>query len=121
MPAIVKYLQFWLYLLYCSYLGLTPSPNQGLIEAFSDKVLHGGGYLLLIVSCNIAYLPNRQLLLKIALLLGFSTAIEIAQHFIPRRGFSLGDLLANLAGLLLGAVLIVLFSRATNPKLRQQP
>lgn len=106
MPAIVKYLQFWLFLLYCTYLSLTPSPNEMLIETFSDKFLHGIGYLLLILSCNLAHHTHKYLGLKIFILLGYSALIETIQHFIPNRGFSGGDLLANLAGLLIGAILI---------------
>lgn len=117
MPASLKYFQFWLFLLYCTYLSLTPSPNEELIETFSDKFLHCIGYLLLILSCNLAYRPNRYLSLKVTLLFCYSVAIEITQHFIPNRGFSIGDLLANLSGLLIGALLISLFHRMTKQKL----
>ena len=120
MPAIIKYVQFWLFLLYCTYLSLTPTPNQALIENFSDKTLHAAGYLLLIISCNIAHRPNRQLLFKIILLFSYSAAIEVAQHFIPHRGFSFGDLVANLSGLLIGAGLLALLSRAARRKVRPQ-
>jgi VanZ family protein len=113
MSAIAKYLQFWLFLLYCTYLSLTPSPNEMLIETFSDKFLHGIGYLLLLLSCNLAHHPHKYLGLKIIMLLGYSATIETIQHFIPNRGFSVGDILANLSGLLIGAILISYF-RQTN-------
>lgn len=119
MPAILKYFQFWLFLLYCTYLSLTPYPTGELTETFSDKFLHCIGYLLLIVSCNFAHRPNRQLPLKITLLLCYSAAIEIAQHFIPNRGFSFGDVLANLSGLLIGTLLLSLFYRAGKQKVRE--
>ena len=119
MPAKLKYFQFWLFLLYCTYLSLTPSPNEELIETFSDKFLHCIGYLLLILSCNFAHLPNRHLLFKIILLFCYSVTIEITQHFIPNREFSFGDLLANLSGLLIGTLLISLFHRMTKQNLQK--
>jgi len=109
MAGTLKFFQFWLFLLYCTYLSLTPYPNEGLIETFSDKFLHCIGYFLLFISCNFAHRPNRHLRLKIILLLCYSAAIEIFQHFIPNRGFSFGDLLANLSGLLIGIFLLSLF------------
>lgn len=117
MPVAVKYAQFWLFLLYCTYLSLTPSPNEQLIETFSDKTLHGGGYLLLILSCNFAHRPNRYLALKVALLMSYSILIEIIQPFIPNRGFSFGDMVANLSGLLIGLTLILFWNNIARNKL----
>ncbi|MDT8420130.1 MAG: VanZ family protein [Desulfuromonadales bacterium] len=119
MPAAVRYLQFWLFLLYCSYLSLTPSPHAELIETFSDKFLHFTGYLLLVASCNMAYAPGRRLPVKIALLFGYSLLIEGAQHFIPNRSFSLGDLGANLFGLLVGGACLFLLQHLRTPDYRQ--
>jgi len=109
MSEIGQYLQFWLFLAYCSYLALTPAPNDLLVETFSDKFLHCAGYLLLLISCNLAHRAGRHLLLKVSLLFTFSVLIEIAQHFIPHRGFAISDLIANLSGLLLGVILLLLY------------
>lgn len=116
MPVIVKYAQFWLFLLYCTYLSLTPSPNEQLIETFSDKALHCVGYLLLLLSCNFAHRPNRYLALKVALLMSYSILIEVIQHFIPNRGFSFGDMVANLSGLLIGLTLILVWNSIVRKK-----
>ena len=121
MPATIRYVQFWLFLLYCSYLSLTPSPNAELIESFSDKFLHFLGYLLLVGSCNFAYAQNRRLPVKVGLLFCYSLLIECAQHFIPNRSFSVGDLLANLSGLAAGAALLALTQQLRNPDIRQAP
>lgn len=109
MASTLRFLQFWLFLLFCTYLSLTPYPEGALTENFSDKFLHFLGYLLLLISCNIAHRPNRQLPVKILLLLCYSALIEIIQHFIPNRGFSFGDILANLSGLLIGATMLTLY------------
>jgi VanZ family protein len=118
MPVAIRYLQFWLFLLYCSYLSLTPSPQTELIETFSDKFLHFSGYLLLFASCNIAYAPSRRFPVKIALLFGYSLLIESAQHFIPNRSFSLGDLCANLLGLLVSGACLLIVQRLRKPDFR---
>lgn len=107
MPALFKYSQFCLILLYFTFLGLTPEPEGVLTENLSDKFLHFSGYLILIFSCDYAIRPNQQLFYKISLLFCYSLAIETCQHFIPNRGFSIGDLIANLAGLLFGGLLIL--------------
>lgn len=106
-PRILRVLQFWLFLLYCTYLSLTPSPHEVLIESFSDKFLHFTGYLLLLVSLDLAYRPQRSLPIKIAVLLGYSLLIECAQSLISNRSFSIGDLFANLTGLLTAWLLMV--------------
>jgi VanZ family protein len=50
-------------------------------------------------------------------LFGYSVLIEIFQHFIPNRGFSLLDILANTVGLLCGLALVkIVRSGRVNPR-----
>jgi len=96
-------IQFWLFFIFCSYLSLTPAP-PAIVQTFSDKLLHTTGYLALYLSCSLAYpFATKR---KILSLLGYSVLIEIMQHFIPHRGFSLLDILANALGLALGLILV---------------
>ncbi|MCF6179070.1 MAG: VanZ family protein [Geopsychrobacter sp.] len=94
-------LQFWLFFIFCSYLSLTSAPPEALHD-YSDKLLHATGYCALFLSCHIAYRQQSSWYQRAGLLLSYSLAIEIAQHFIPHRGFSLADMLANAIGLLFG-------------------
>ncbi|WP_020676094.1 VanZ family protein [Geopsychrobacter electrodiphilus] len=97
----IYHFQFWGFLLFCSYLGLIPSLPQAL-EGYSDKALHSLGYLALFLSCSLAYHQRFSWKLIFAALLGYSVMIEVIQHFIPHRQFSLLDILANAFGLTLG-------------------
>jgi VanZ family protein len=103
-------LQFWLFLLFCSYMSLTPAPPSAVLTV-SDKLLHAVGYLALYLSCTLAYPLAAHLLPRLCSLLGYSILIEILQHFIPNRGFSLLDILANAVGLLLGVGVAQIFKR----------
>ncbi|PLX86179.1 MAG: hypothetical protein C0618_09370 [Desulfuromonas sp.] len=111
--AGIRRAQFWLFLGYCTWLSLTPAPQRVLVDNFSDKTLHAVGYLLLMLSCDLAHRSGRSMPLKLLLLLGYSALIELIQHLLPHREFSTGDLLANLTGLLCAVLLI----RMTHPYL----
>ncbi len=102
--------QFWLLALIISWLSLCPSPPMPDAEG-SDKVLHLLAYLVMFISLDLAHWPRQKLLVKLLALLAFSFLLEVAQSFTPTRQFSLGDLLANLAGLLLGLAVAEQFYR----------
>ncbi len=97
----LRIIQFWLFLIFCSYLSLTSAPPQAM-QTVSDKLLHASGYLALYLSCSIAYPLANHRIRKLAALLSYSILIEVLQHFIPNRGFSVFDILANAVGLVLG-------------------
>jgi VanZ family protein len=96
--------QFWVLLSTCFWLSLMPQPPQVFALA-SDKFWHTLAYLVLYLSCLLAYRQQSALLLRFALLFSFSATIEIIQYFVPQRSFSLLDLCANAAGLLLGSII----------------
>ncbi|HKI50945.1 MAG TPA: VanZ family protein [Geothermobacteraceae bacterium] len=112
MLTILKQLQFWALLLACLALSLMPQP-PGVFELASDKFWHALAYLVLYLSSQIAYPMKVSQTARFTLLLGFSLLIEILQHFVPRREFSLLDLAANAAGLLLGMLAYRLSARIT--------
>jgi len=101
MPPFLKQLQFWVLLLACLALSLVPQP-PGVFELASDKLWHALAYLVLYLSCQFAYRRQVTHISRFALLLGFSLLVEVLQYFMPNREFSLQDLVANAAGLLLG-------------------
>jgi VanZ family protein len=103
-------LQFWIFLLFCTYLSLTPVVPDNL-QNYSDKFLHSLGYLALFLSCALAY-PQKPWQLLTACLFSYSVSIEIIQTFIPNRGFAFFDILANALGLGLGLGLNFLLRKA---------
>lgn len=62
-----------------------------------DKLIHCIGSQLLFVAFYKVY-PNEKAVSAVVLSIGIS--VEIAQHF-TERGFSFGDILADLAGVML--------------------
>ena len=107
----VKQLQFYSLLAAATYLSLTPQPHPAM-ALVSDKLIHAAGYCGLMISAHIAHAPNSRRLEKIIWLLAYSVLIEVIQHFVPGRSFSLLDMAANLAGLLLGTKAVFLACRA---------
>ncbi len=107
---LLRIVQFWLFLLFCSYLSLTPAPPTVMLSV-SDKLLHSVGYMVLYSSCSIAYPLATLTMRKLTLLFVSSILIEVFQHFIPNRGFSLLDILANASGLILGLILVAGLTR----------
>lgn len=95
---------FWLLLLLVTGLSLYPFPPGGEV-AGSDKVLHLLAYLVLFVSLDLACCFRQRPAAKIIGLLAYSFLLEMAQLLVPSRHFSLADLVANLAGLLLGLLI----------------
>lgn len=83
-----------------TWQALTPRPPDQ-PDLINDKLLHALVFLFLAAISDHAFSQTRFGLKKIALLLGYGALIEILQHFIPTRDFSLLDLLANGIGLLI--------------------
>lgn len=106
----LKKSQFWLFIIFSCYFSLIPHPTD-ILEKASDKLLHAAGYFLLFVSCDIAYRNHSRLAGRISVLFTFSLTMEILQHFIPNRHFSLLDLLANIAGLSAASIVMLLLRK----------
>ncbi len=102
-------IQFYFLLIIYTYLGLTPHPENS-IPVFNDLLMHFAGYAAAAVSINFArpYWPAWQQALILVL---YSIAIEIAQHFNPPRTFSIADIVANATGVALGLAIIFMGKR----------
>lgn len=101
--------QFYILLVIYTYLGLTPHP-ENTIPVFNDLIMHFAGYAVAAISINFAR-PFWPMWQQALILVGYSVAIEIAQHFNPPRTFSLADILANATGVALGLALVLLSKR----------
>lgn len=104
-----------LVLLLCavSYLALTPTPPSSVSHQW-DKLNHAGAFAALTLSGLLGLCPHRAGSWRVLLpLLGFGGLIEILQSLVPGRAPEWHDLLADLVGLCLGALLALIATRLT--------
>jgi len=97
---------FWL--IFVLLLGLTLSPKMlsPIKATHIDKVYHLVAFAGFAFTLRVAYLRfSNWTILAFSILVGIG--IEIAQSFIPNRGFSLGDLLADAMGAVMGVLVAV--------------
>ncbi len=88
-----------------TWLALTPdSPRIPGVEV-NDKLQHVAAFIWLTLLAHCSF-PVSRLRYKAALLLGYGVLIEAAQYFIPMRSASLSDIVADLAGIGIGAMLL---------------
>lgn len=102
-------LQFYTLIGVYTYLGLTPHP-ENTVPVTNDLVMHFMGYLVAGFSISLAR-PTWPWWQRAALLIIYSIAIEIAQHFNPPRTFSVLDILANASGVCTGLMLVFLLEK----------
>lgn len=94
-------------LLMITSMALTPTPGE-VQQSVNDKLGHALAFLLLAFLVHTSW-PRIQFgWRQFSALLGYGVALEVAQHFIPNRYFSLLDMLADLAGILLYILMIPL-------------
>ncbi len=99
---------FWLLWSFCTLLFLLPASGLPAINIW-DKAMHAGVFALLMILALPAYKKNRAAEEIAMLLIAYGLAIEVVQHFIPTRSFSLLDVLADAIGvscILIGAYFI---------------
>ena len=112
-PAATRFWQLMLVLLLCmvSYLALTPTPPSSVSHSW-DKLNHAGDFAALTLSGLLGLCPQRAGSWRVLLpLLAFGGLIEILQWFVPGRSSEWNDLLADLVGLCLGALLALIATR----------
>lgn len=86
---------------------LSSTPDAGGVFGFlpsgSDKVLHGGAFMVL---AGLLTLATGRPLLAAALALGYGTSDEVHQLFVPGRTADFADLLADGVGAAAGSLLV---------------
>lgn len=96
----LRYLPFLVVLAIVLYSGLRPEPVPQVFDQ-QDKLHHMLGFAALMFTMRLAF-PQWHLARTIVLSLAAATLIELGQEFLPNRQASLGDMVANTLGVLLG-------------------
>jgi VanZ family protein len=97
----LKYLYkitFFLALLIIEFLA-TATKSVEQITLGWDKLNHLAAFSVLYILFSLAF-RQVSVVLKVVLLIAYGLQIEIAQHFLPPREFSLLDVVANILGIL---------------------
>ncbi len=82
------------------FSGLRPEPVPQVFDQ-QDKLHHMLGFAAMIFTLRLAF-PQWRVIWTLLTCLGAALLIEIGQSFLPNRQASLGDMLANTLGVLLG-------------------
>ena len=102
-PSVAKKL-FWLSVLAILALSVAPTNTSETISSL-DKLIHFFAFLVLSYLLWSAYTLPRPFISSILILSMFGLSIELLQHFVPNRIFSLHDFAADIAGIIAGVVL----------------
>lgn len=113
-------LLLFLMLVIISWQALSPSP-AAFTNQFNDKIGHLLVFLLLAALADHAYANTTFNLTKSLWLLSYGLTIEVLQHFIPEREFSLLDLLADAVGIGLYAITAIHLLKRTPTPPRNPP
>ena len=114
--TIIKYL-FFITIIAIEYLATTTQEIQ-VVQNSWDKANHFVAFMVLYILLSLGY-RHIGLVLKVAILFVFALQIEIVQYFIPSREFSLLDIVADMIGVCIGWVVVMLISSHSFKKIIQ--
>ncbi|MEQ8858362.1 MAG: VanZ family protein [Pseudomonadales bacterium] len=114
--ALCLRMGFWVPLLLCTWLALTPSPPESVFRV-SDILLHGFAFAYLTFALGLAHGSLRPWAV-VAWMLGYGVLIELVQSFEPSRAAELKDLLVDCAGIAVGLLLLIAFGAWSRRLLR---
>ena len=108
---------FWVPLVACTYLALTPSPPQSVFQV-GDVVLHAFAFTYLTFSLSLAH-PSQRALVPGLWMLGYGLLLEVVQSFEAARSAELKDLMVDLVGICLGLLAARWMAESTRRLLAQ--
>ena len=95
-----------IYVFTITYFSLTPIEHT-ISKSVWDKASHFIAYLILVILIRMVHVRFNYLTCVI-ICFSYSFIIECIQYFIPDRSFSILDMLANLLGTVMGAIIYYL-------------
>ncbi|WP_169767067.1 VanZ family protein [Campylobacter curvus] len=93
----------------------TTSRSIKIVENSWDKANHFAAFCVLYVLLSIGW--ESKFYMKFCILLLFGLQIEIVQHFLPNREFSLLDVFADCVGIAFGVIVIKILKRVSSGKI----
>ena len=111
LEPVVRRTLFWLLVCIVLVLSVTPAVGIQTSFSFSDKVAHFAAFFVLSFLFLLAYRFSNPILTSLLFLSLFGLGIEVIQYFLPYRSFNLFDFVADILGVLFGAVLYRVFLR----------
>jgi VanZ family protein len=108
---------FWLNASLLLYLTLMPSVHHQLSYQNIDKVFHFIGFGAFAFSCVLAF-PRLHILWAVTISCLLGVAVEVIQAFLPHRGFSYADMMADFVGII-AAVTFLWIGRKASLRLEQ--
>lgn len=88
-----------------TYLSITPM-DHAVSDSLNDKANHFIAFYVLSFLADFSFPETRFDWRKVMYILGYGVAIEVIQFYLPNRMFSLFDVLADGAGILIFALSI---------------
>ena len=92
---------FWISIVVCTWLALTPSPPRLLVFRLGDVVLHAAAFSFLSVALLLAY-QHRRYWHVFLWMVSYGVLIEFVQSFEAERTAELKDLGVDVAGTSVG-------------------
>ena len=90
---------FWLNAALLLYLTLMPSVHHNVSYQNIDKLFHFVGFGAFAFFCVLAF-PRLAFFWTITISFSMGIGVEVAQSFLPYRGFSYADMFADFAGII---------------------
>lgn len=109
---------FCLSLMAITWLGFTSEPYP-IPSAASDKVNHLLAFMELAILARLGW-PSIGHLVPLLVLTGYGIALELGQAITPWRDFSVLDVMADVAGILAGYLLLAAVLKITRTRLEDE-
>ena len=95
-----------------AYLSLAPS---GTLTVGSDKIGHFIAYFVLMLNAGLIKPPSKtSLLISVIATSLYGVIMEVGQYYVPGRFMSFYDVLANVGGVLVGLIFLLIFHSHLN-------
>ena len=106
---------FCMALIVITWLGFTSEPYP-IPSAASDKANHLLAFMVLAILARLGW-PSIGLMVPLVVLASYGIALELGQAITPWRDFAVLDVMADVAGILIGYALLALVVRLTGARL----
>jgi VanZ family protein len=111
---------FYVAIISITFIATTTTVHIEVVENMWDKANHFIAFFTLFILITYGH-TKLTTFVKVGVLVGFGIFIEVVQHFIEGRFFSLLDVVADIIGIVLGFMFVYLFNNPLKYKDSIQP